>query len=131
MKKVLIGLLLATSLPLAAFAGGMPPGGPNGGGPGGSDGPDGYRKNHIHKMEMIAQELGLNEDQKNKVLTIMEEQKAKFQAVHDETRTRLQGVLTPEQLTKFESMRPPHHMMPPPPPAQQPQGQPPQAPQQH
>ena len=38
-------------------------------------------------------------------MAIFQTQREKIQAVRDETRTSLQGVLTPEQMTKFDAMR--------------------------
>jgi Spy/CpxP family protein refolding chaperone len=109
MKKIVVCLLLAFSIPLAVVANPVP-------GDSGPGGEGGFRKHHAHKMEMMAKELGLTAEQKSKVGAIFEEQKAKFQAIHEETKTRLKTVLTPEQAKKFEDMHPPRHMMPPPPP---------------
>jgi Spy/CpxP family protein refolding chaperone len=49
-------------------------------------------------------ELGLSADQKVKVEAIFNDQKAKIQALHLEQRNRLQGVLTQEQMTKFDEI---------------------------
>ncbi len=65
-----------------------------------------HPKNHGKRMDKVAQELGLNEDQKNKMQAIMEEKHQKMKAIHAETNAKLKTVLTPEQYTKFESMRP-------------------------
>lgn len=109
MKKIVVCLLLAFSIPLVVVANPVP-------GDGGPGGEGGFRKHHAQKMEMMAKELGLTAEQKSKVSTIFEEQKAKFHAIHEETKARLKTVLTPEQAKKFEDMHPPRHMMPPPPP---------------
>lgn len=63
-------------------------------------------KNHGKKMDKVAQELGLNEEQKTKMQAIIEEKHQKLKAIHDETNAKLKAVLTPEQFTKFEGMHP-------------------------
>ncbi|GAB6140373.1 hypothetical protein JCM14076_11020 [Methylosoma difficile] len=108
MKKIVISLLLAACLPLVGFAGAAPDGQPPEGAPD-------FKKHHAHKMEMMVKELGLSAEQKTKVDGIFEDQKTKFKAIHEETKNRLKTVLTPEQLKKFEAMRPPHDKMPEPP----------------
>ncbi len=107
MKKLVLSLLLAFSIPLAV-AGGM------GGGPDHEGGGD-FKAHHAEKMAKMAKELGLTADQQTKMDALFEQQHTKIEAVHEETKARLQAVLTPEQLKKFDTMRP-HHMMPPPPP---------------
>lgn len=120
MKNVLIGSVLVLGVVSTALAGpGMPPSPPD------TQTEAGFRKHHEHKMAMMAQELGLTAEQKTKVDAIFEEQRNKFKVVHDETQTRLQAVLTPEQLKKLEAMHPPRHRFQaqghmPPPPSQQP-----------
>lgn len=110
--------LLATALLAAGVAAA-------GGGPG-QHGPD---------MERMAILLDLNDSQKAEVQKVLEEQRAKMQTVREqhrasgtrpspedrqtmretmrqETVTKLQGVLTPEQIKKFEALtdRPPRYM---------------------
>jgi len=63
-------------------------------------------KNHGKRMDKVAQELGLNEDQKHKMKAIIEERHEKIKAIHEETKAKLKTVLTPEQFSKFESMHP-------------------------
>jgi len=107
MKKMLPILLLLTSIPLTVFAGEVP----NGPRP---EFVEAFKKHHAHKMEMMAKELGLTADQKNKVDSIFEEQRVKLHAIHEETKTRLQAVLSSEQLKKYEDIHPLRHRMPPP-----------------
>ena len=87
MNKKLIGVLLALSLPLTAIA--VPPQ------------PEDFG---AHRIERMTDELGLNADQAAKVAAIFNDQKAKLKAVHEETRIRLQGILTPEQMTKLDEL---------------------------
>ncbi len=91
MNKKLMGTLLVLCIPIAAFS--LPP----------QPGISGQQEKG-HKIERITKELGLSEDQKAKVEAIFDEEKMKFKALHDEKRARLQGVLTPEQMTKLDAM---------------------------
>ena len=61
-----------------------------------------------HHAEHICKKLDLAPEQKDKVIAIFKTQHEKMQAVREETRTSLQGVLTPEQMTKFDAMREKH-----------------------
>ena len=90
-KLPLIGLVfaLALALPLTTMAETI-------------DAPDAIQAEHICKKLDIAPE------QKERVMSIFQTQREKIQAVRDETRTSLQGVLTPEQMTKFDAMREKH-----------------------
>lgn len=55
--------------------------------------------------ERLSKQLGLNDDQKNKVEAIFKAQKEKFHALHEETETNLKAVLTSEQASKFEQLK--------------------------
>ena len=68
------------------------------------------------KRGRMAQELGLNEDQKTRVQSLMKEQreaakvarnnnasKHDMQAIRQKTHDRMAGVLNPEQMKKFEA----------------------------
>ena len=68
------------------------------------------------KSGRMAQELGLNEDQKTQVQSILKEQheavqaarknnasKDELQAIRQKTHDRMSGVLNPEQMQKFEA----------------------------
>ena len=68
------------------------------------------------KRGRMAQELGLNEDQKSQVQSIMTEQreaakaarnnnasKHDMQAIRQKTHDRMAGVLNPDQMKKFEA----------------------------
>lgn len=70
----------------------------------------------VHKRGRLAQELGLNADQKAQVQTILTEQRAAVQearknnaskddmrALRQRTHDRMAGVLNPEQRQKFEA----------------------------
>ncbi len=107
MKRLLISSVLAVGMVSVVLADpGMPPSPPD------TQTEAGFRKHHEHKMAMMAKELGLTAEQQTKVDAIFEEQRNKFKVVHDETQTRLQAVLTPEQLKKLEAMHPPRHSFP-------------------
>ena len=91
MNKKLIGFVMILTLPLAVLAG-----------PGG-----GSREGHWRgpKIERLAEKLGLTDEQKGKVEAIFSEQGAKHRAIREETRTRLQSVLTPEQVSNMDALR--------------------------
>ena len=55
------------------------------------------------KRGRMAQELGLNEDQKTQVQSIMKEQREAAKAIHQKTHDRMAGVLNPDQMKKFEA----------------------------
>jgi len=72
------------------------------------------------RMDRMSKELNLTDDQKPKVKAVLEEQstkmrgvrdlpqdeqREKFQASREETNKKMKEILTPEQYTKFESMR--------------------------
>jgi len=70
----------------------------------------------------LAEQLGLTEEQKPKVQAVMqdagekrkalrddtaltpEQRREKMQSIQEETKTKLKGILTPEQMTKFEEL---------------------------
>ena len=87
MNKLLIGLLLALSVPLTAMAA------PD------MDAVTGKRVEHLTKT------LSLNNEQKTKIEAIFNEQQQKFKALKDETHASVKAVLTPEQATKFDVMQ--------------------------
>ena len=96
MKKQLIVLLLTLSLPLSAFSL--------------EESKTTIDVPHFYgaKIERMGKELGLNEEQKAKLETIFNEEKEKLKVVkkiREETRTRLEGVLTPEQITKMDEIK--------------------------
>ena len=88
MNKLLIGLLLALSVPLTVFA--QP------------DMDGGFAERRIERLN---QELSLTNEQKTKVEAILNEQQQKFKAVREETHASIKAVLTPEQATKFDALR--------------------------
>jgi len=58
-----------------------------------------------HKLEWISKELQLTPDQASKVDVVLKEQHAKFKAIHEESSTRIEAILTPEQITKWEKIK--------------------------
>jgi periplasmic protein CpxP/Spy len=93
-NKVLIGLILALTIPMTAFAE-----------PEMMDGMAQKRTEHMTKM------LSLTDEQKPKVEAILKTEMEKMKAVHEETKNSLKEVLTPEQMTKFETMHEKHQQM--------------------
>lgn len=91
MNKTIFCLILALSIPFAASA--EP----------GTKGDSECR--HGKKMERMAKELNLTDEQKPQVEAIMKEQHEKKQAIRKETRSRLEPILTQEQLAKFDEMK--------------------------
>ncbi len=85
-KKLIVGLMLLLSIPLAAIAD--------------MDTPADSHK----RAEYMTKELGLSSEQQVKVEAIFDAQKAKFKAIHEETKASLRAVFTPEQMTKFEAL---------------------------
>ena len=74
------------------------------GGPGvqeaGQEGPGG-------RGARMAQELGLNEQQKAKFEQASKEFRKKMKSLHDDFEKQIQGILTPEQYAKFKQRRRP------------------------
>jgi len=68
-----------------------------------------FEGHHGHRVERMAKTLDLNAEQKSKVEVIFKEQHEKLKAIHEETRTRLQEVLTKEQITKMDEMKKQRH----------------------
>ena len=97
MNKQLISFLLALSIPLTVLAAPKDPS--NSGTP----------PNKEQKMSGIFNELGLNQDEKAKVLAIIKDEKMKLNALKAEKQSRLQAVLTPEQLAKFNGLEQQRH----------------------
>jgi protein CpxP len=98
MNKKIITIAIALALPLTVAA--MP-----GAEKEGFEG--GYR--HGEKMERMAKELNLNEEQKTKMDALFKEQHEKYKSLHEETRTRLKEILTPEQMQKMDEIKKRHH----------------------
>lgn len=53
----------------------------------------------------MTKELNLTEEQKPQVEALFKEQHEKIRAIREETRSRLEGILTPEQMAKFDEMK--------------------------
>jgi Spy/CpxP family protein refolding chaperone len=88
-KIIAISLTLALPLTVAAF-------------PGDKCAFEGW---HANRIERLTKSLDLNAEQKTKLEAIFKEREAKFKAAHDETHTRLQAVLTKEQMAKMDDMK--------------------------
>jgi len=96
MNKKLMTFLLVLSLPLTTYA--LPPQ------PGNPAAPE-----KPQRVERLVKELGLSETQKGQVEAIFNEEKLKFKALKEEKRTRLQGVLTKDQMSKFDLLHQQRH----------------------
>jgi hypothetical protein len=68
---------------------------------------------NAHAVDTMTKDLGLNEGQQKQLLGILEQTGSKYKSVHDqmapqmesirkEGRDQIRGILTPEQLPKFE-----------------------------
>jgi hypothetical protein len=83
MNKKLIGVLLVLSFPLTAIAIETPQA-------------DSGSLTKAQKIERLIKALGLNQEQKSKIESIVNAQKAKLKAMPEEKRNVLQSVLTQE-----------------------------------
>ncbi|MDD2761133.1 MAG: hypothetical protein PHH11_12670 [Methylomonas sp.] len=97
MNKKILTIALALALPLSVAA---YPGGKHG------DDADGY---HAQRIERLTKELDLTADQQTQLEQIFKDQAEKREALRQETHQRMQTVLTPEQVTKFEEMKKNRH----------------------
>ena len=100
MNKQLMSILLILSFPLTSFAAPSQQGDLN------------LPSEKGSKIERLTNDLGLNEAEKAKVEAIINEEKGKFKAIREEKRTRLQGVLTKDQMTKFDQIPQQRHHKP-------------------
>jgi hypothetical protein len=82
-------------------------------GPGRRTGPQTPAARNAHVVEGLTKDLGLNADQQKQLLSILEQTGAKYKSVHDqvapqmeairkEGRDQIRGILTADQLAKFE-----------------------------
>jgi periplasmic protein CpxP/Spy len=97
MNKKIITIALALALPFAVFAF-----------PGGQDG-DHSQGHKGDRVERLTKQLDLTPEQTSQLTQIFQEQQAKREAIRQETDQRLQTVLTPEQMTKFEELKKQRH----------------------
>jgi protein CpxP len=56
------------------------------------------------KMDKMAKDLSLTQDQKNQVRSIKEDKHRKMEDAEKESKDRIRAVLTPEQQAKFDKM---------------------------
>jgi Spy/CpxP family protein refolding chaperone len=95
MNKKIITLALALALPLTATA---------------FSGDKGdFKGHHANRVEHMSKHLDLTAEQKTKVEALFKEQDEKLKIIHEETRTRLQEVLSKEQMTKMDDMKKQRH----------------------
>lgn len=68
------------------------------------------------KVQKLTKKLGLSQEQADKLKPVIQEKldkkkalhekkKADMQAIHDDFKAKLKGILTPEQLQKYETMK--------------------------
>ena len=69
----------------------------------------------VPPMEHLSRALNLDDDQTRKIRAVLGESRERMRAEVDSTRERIRRVLTPEQQTRFDAMRPPPPPPPPPP----------------
>lgn len=96
MKKRLPIFALILSIPLIAAA--FPEGKPGEG-----------RWHRGMKIERLAEELKLTDDQKTRLEATFKEQRAKHKALREEGHARMKEVLTEEQMAKMEELRQHRH----------------------
>ena len=61
-----------------------------------------------HQVDQLAKDLSLSEEQKSQLDEIFKRQHEKFRALHEESHALVKQVLSPEQLSKWENLKPPH-----------------------
>lgn len=98
MNKKIITIALALTLPLtvAAF-------------PGDKGGPEHFDGHRGERVERLAKQLDLSAGQKLKLQDVFKEEHEKREAIRQETQQRMQGVLSPEQMGKFEELKKARH----------------------
>ncbi|MGR9054065.1 MAG: Spy/CpxP family protein refolding chaperone [Gammaproteobacteria bacterium] len=94
MNKKIVVTVMALALPLAVVA--FPGGGGHFKGPG-------------HRLEWMAEKLDLTAEQKDKLEVIFKDEREKLQVIRKETHSRMQEVLTPEQMTKLDDIKKSRH----------------------
>ena len=100
MRRLLVGLTLVGLLGAGAMAQGTQDGPPPPS-PQVQPAPSGPGGRHGGPMK----QLGLSDQQRQQVLSIMQAHRQKMQALNQETETQLKQVMTPEQFAKFQQMR--------------------------
>ncbi|MDD5577856.1 MAG: hypothetical protein PHY16_01085 [Methylobacter sp.] len=96
MYKQLMSILLILSVPLTTYA--FQP----------QQGSSGLPDKTL-RIEHLTKALGLNKKEKTKVEAIINDEKMKIGALHEESRTRLQGLLTEEQMAEFDALAQQRH----------------------
>ncbi|MBE0436783.1 MAG: Spy/CpxP family protein refolding chaperone [Methylomicrobium sp.] len=97
MNKKIIAIAMALALPLTAAA--FPPG----------SGKGDMEGRHGQRIERLAKDLDLTEEQRTQLESIFKEQHEKYRAIHEETRGRMQEVLNEEQMQKMEALKQQRH----------------------
>lgn len=95
MHKSIIALALALALPVTVMAG-----------PGEKGG---YEDHHAARLEHMTQELGLSADQKTKLEGVFNDSREKFKAIHEQMKKQIEGILTKEQLAKYQELKKQRH----------------------
>lgn len=94
MKRKVITLALIAIIPLTVFA---------------FPGEGRFQQNHEKRIEKLATKLNLSDSQKTQVKEIFQTQHEKIKAIREETRSRLQVILTPEQMEEMDKMKERRH----------------------
>lgn len=95
MNKTVVSIALALALPLSAWA--LP------------EEPADVEGHHANRMEHLSKSLDLTAEQKTQVEALFNDERSKLKAIHDETQSRLQDILTKEQIVKLAEIKKQHH----------------------
>ncbi len=89
-KIVIMAIALTLPLTVSAFPGGKA---------------EDHAAFRAQRVERLTEELNLNAEQKTQVEQIFQQQRDKQEALRQETHQRLQAVLSPEQMSRFEALK--------------------------
>lgn len=93
-KKIMI-IALAVLLPFTAMAAGNKTGH--------------HQSQHGEKIKQLTKELSLSTDQKSRLETIVQQHREKLKALREENHKLIEGVLTNEQMAKYNALRKERH----------------------